>query len=44
VLEPLVGAQATGAGGGGVRVPRGVGAEVALPGSRLVEAARGEFV
>jgi len=44
VLERLGGAQATGAGGGGVRVPRGVGAEVAVPGSHLVEAARREFV
>ena len=44
VLERLGGAQATGARGGGVAVPRGVGAEVALPRSHLVEAARGELV
>jgi len=44
VLERLRGDQATGAGGGGVRVPRGVGAEVALPRSYLEETARGELV
>jgi len=44
VLEPLRGAQTTGAGGGGVAVPRGVGAEVAIPRSHLVEAGRGELV
>jgi len=44
VLERLRGAQATRAVGGGVPVPRGVGAEVALPRSHLVEAARRELV
>jgi len=44
VFECLGGTLATGAGGGGIAVPGRVGAEVALPRSHLVEAARGELV
>jgi len=44
VFECLGGTLATGAGGRGVVVPGGVGAEVAFPRSHLVEAARGEVV
>jgi len=44
VLKCLRGTLAPGAGGGGVTVPRRVGAEVALTTSHLVEAARGELV
>jgi len=44
MLEGLGGLLAAGAGGRGIVVPRGVGAEVALPRSHLVEAARGELV
>ena len=44
VLERFGGGQAARAGGGGVAFPRGVAAEVALPSSHLVEAARGELV
>ena len=44
VLKRLGGAQAARAGGGGVAVPQGVGVEVALPRSHLVEAARCELV
>ena len=44
MLECLGGTLATGAGSGGVTVARRVGAEVALPRSHLVEAARGELV
>jgi len=43
VLECLGGTLADVAGGGGVAVTRRVGAEVALPRSHLVEAARGEL-
>jgi len=44
VLERLGGGQTTGARGGDFAVPGGVGAEVALSRSHLVEAARGELV
>jgi len=44
VLERLGGGQATGAPGGDIVVPGGMGSEVALPRSHLVEAASGEFV
>ena len=44
VLECLRGILAFPAGGGGIAVPGGVGAEVAFPRSHLVEAARGELV
>jgi len=44
MLKGLGGAQASGAGGGGVVIPRSMGAEVALRRSPLVEAARGKFV
>jgi len=44
VLECLRGILASGAGGGGIAVPGGVGAEVAFPRSHLIEAARGELV
>jgi len=44
LLERLWGTEATRTGGGGVAVPRGVGVEVALPRSHLVEAARSELV
>ena len=44
VLERLGGGQTTGARGGGIAVPGGVGAEVTPPRSHLVEAARGELV
>jgi len=44
VLERLGVGQTAGAGGGDVAVPGGVGAEVALPRSPLVEAARSELV
>jgi len=44
VLKSLGGTLAPGAGGGGIVVPRRVGAEVALPRSHLVEAAHGELV
>ena len=44
VLERHGGGQATGARGGHFAVPGGVGAEVTLPRSHLVEAARGELV
>jgi len=44
VLERLGGGQTTRARGGDFAVPGGVGAEVALPRSHLVEAARGELV
>ena len=44
MFERLGGGQAAGARGGDFAVPGGVGAEVALPRSHLVEAARGEFV
>jgi len=44
MLECLGGSLASGAGGGGIAVPRGVGAEVAFPRSHLVEAARGKLI
>jgi len=44
VLERLGGGQTAGARGGDIAVPGGVGAEVALPRSHLVEAARSELV
>jgi len=44
VLKRLGGGQATGARGGDFAVPGGVGADVTLPRSHLVEAARGELV
>jgi len=44
VLKRLGGLQATGARGGDFAIPGGVGAEVALPRSHLVEATQGEFV
>jgi len=44
VLERLGGGRTAGAGGGDIAVPGGVGAEVALPRSHLVEAARSELV
>jgi len=44
MLECLGGTLAAGAGGGGIVVPGGVGAEVALPRSHLMEAARRELV
>jgi len=44
VLERLGGGQTTGARGGDFAVPGGVGAEVTLPRSHLVEAARGKLV
>jgi len=44
VFKCLGGFLAFGAGGGDIVVPGGVGAEVALPRSHLVEAARGELV
>jgi len=44
VLECLGGTLAAGACVGGVAVPGGVGAEVALPRSHLVDASRGELV
>jgi len=44
VLERFGGGQTTGARGGDFAVPRGVGAEVALPRSHLVETARDELV
>jgi len=44
VFECLGGTLVTGAGGRGVVVPAGVGAEVAFPRSHLVEAARGALV
>jgi len=40
MLECLGGTLAAGAGGGGIAIPRGVGAEVAPPRSHLVQAAR----
>jgi len=43
VLECLGGTPAAGAGGGGVTVPRRMGAKVALPRSHRVEAACGEL-
>ena len=44
VFQRLRSALATGAGGGDVAVPAGVGAEVAFPRSHLMEASRGELV
>ena len=44
VFERLWGGQTAGARGGDVAVPGGVGVEVALPRSHLVEAARSELV
>jgi len=44
VLACLWGILAPGAGGGGIAVPRGMGAEVTLPRSDLVQSTRGEFV
>jgi len=44
VLGPLGGGQATGPRGGDFALPGGVGAEVTLPRSHLVEAAGGELV
>jgi len=44
VLKCLGGTEAAGAGGGSVAIQRRMGAEVALPRSHLLEAARGEPV
>ena len=44
MLGPLGGGQATGPRGGDFALPGGVGAEVTLPRSHLVEAAGGELV
>jgi len=44
VFQCRVGILAPGAGGGDVAVTGGVGAEVALPRSHLMEAPRGELV
>ena len=44
MFECLGGTLASRAGGGAVAVPGGVGAEIALPRSHLVEASRREFV
>jgi len=44
VFKCLGGILALGAGGGNVAVPGGVGAEITLPRSHLVEATRGELV
>ena len=44
MLERLRGGQTVGARGGEVAIPGGVGAEVTLPRSHLVEAAHGKLV